>query len=90
MITHQFIFFKSSEINSKSSLIMNPIRRYILCISLCACLMHSVAVGALSVEHSFDGQNFKRVASLELSEVRLSLTYIYYIHRMRHKEVFGI
>jgi hypothetical protein len=52
--------------------------------------MHSVAVGALSVEHSFDGQNFKRVASLELSEVRLSLTYIYYIHRMRHKEVFGI
>jgi len=45
-------------------------RKHTLSMILLTCLMHSVAVGALSLEHSFDGQNFKRVAPLQLPEVR--------------------
>ena len=37
---------------------------------LVACLLNSVAVESLSLEHSFDGQNFIRVASLDIPEVR--------------------
>lgn len=52
---------------------------------LFTCLMHSIAEGALSLEHSFDGQNFKLVAPLKLPEVRSAFENAYEIIHMVKK-----
>lgn len=59
---------------------MNPIRQCALLMALSTCLL---TAGALSLEHSFDGHNFKRVASLDLPEVRFQPEAVYIIHNVR-------
>ena len=70
MINRDKVFTRKRSDKVKKLANMNPIHRYTLCMGLVACLLNSVAVESLSLEHSFDGHNFIRVASVDIPEVR--------------------